>query len=239
MLTEEKDPHERVEGKPDPMNTLLNILPRIMPEYEKAMLKEFGWMHGYRGGLLADWQIKARLGLPEGNAFRLVIDQFSPAVKEKGQISYGLSSYGYDLRLGTKFRIFANTGGAIVDPLDFKESMLVPHEGVTCIIPPNAYVLAESLERFEIPEDVSCIVLGKSTYARCGIGLNMTPLEPGWRGIVTLEIANHTPLPARVHARQGIGQVLFFEGSAFCAIPYNRKRGSSYQDQEGLVLPRA
>lgn len=197
-------------------------------------------------GLLADHQIKARLCMPATNDQRLVIRPFSEAVSEPGKVSWGLSSYGYDLRVGTKYLIFSDVLGTIVDPLTlkqevdakFRQNQYCEHEGPDCIIPPNSFVLAESLEYFEIPRDVSCVVLGKSTYARCGINLNMTPLEPEWRGVVTIEIANLTRLPARIHSNQGIGQVLFLKGDSVCQKSYADKR-SRYQDQTGLELPSA
>lgn len=197
-------------------------------------------------GLLADHQIRSRLSLPKGDPSRLVISPFSESESPDGQISWGLSSYGYDLRVGTKYLIFSDVLGTVIDPLTlrreikerFEANKYVKHEGDDCIVPPNSFVLAESLEYFEIPRDCSCIVLGKSTYARCGINLNMTPLEPEWRGIVTIEIANLTRLPGRIHSNQGIGQVLFLKGDAICEKSYADKKGR-YQDQTGLTLPHA
>ena len=334
-----------------------NVLERSRERYG-SHLRKLSRYNDFGPGILADWQIEERTRLPVGHPFRLEIEPFSPPVKVAGTVSFGLSSYGYDLRLGRKFRVFQNpppvvnpmshvqaawvaglidgegclhystketsagiryprisvgmtclktltmlknitgAGGVcsknggkprisghlpqwawavgktravlqillqimpymttkrqqaeemlsrsygkagcatVVDPKTITDEMLTPHEGDSCIIPPNAFILAESLETFRIPEDVLCIVMGKSTYARVGINLPMTPLEPGWRGVVTIEIANSTPLPARVHAGEGIGQVLFLEGSAPCRLPYNRKANPSYQDQTGLVLSK-
>lgn len=189
-------------------------------------------------GLLADWQIHARLGLPSSDPARLRIDPFASGTKVPGRPSWGLSSYGYDLRLGRKYKVFSNAQALCIDLRTFTADQLPTVEGDTCVIPPNAYVLAETLEWLEMPEDVLGIVLGKSTYARAGTGLNMTPIEPGWRGKITLEIANHTPLPAVIHSGDGIGQILFFQGSAPCSVPYNRKASPCYQDQQGVMGPR-
>jgi dCTP deaminase len=189
-------------------------------------------------GVLADWQIRERLNLPRGASGRLVIDPFADTTKEPGKVSWGLSHYGYDMRLGRKFLIFTDTAAVEVDPLNFRPERFVRYEGDSCLVPPNSFVLAESLEYFEIPADCICVVSGKSTYARCGIGLTMTALEPGWKGVVTIEIANHTRLPARVWSEQGIGQVLFLKGDAACERTYADKLHAMYQDQPGLTLPR-
>lgn len=191
-----------------------------------------------RGGVLSDEQIQERIALPADNPFCLRIDPFVLGTKIEGRPSYGLSSYGYDIRLGRKFRVFSNMSGHVLDVRDFKESALTPLESECCIIPPNAYVLAETLEYFKIPEDVIAICLNKSTYCRAGIGLNMSPLEAGWKGVLTLEIANHTPLPNRIWAGDGIGQILFLEGSRPCKTPYNKKGHPQYQNQKGLTLPK-
>jgi dCTP deaminase len=190
-------------------------------------------------GLLADFQIEARTKLDEGNPHRLVIEPFFRGDCPDGVISYGLTSYGYDIRLGDKFLLFTDTAAVEVDPKRMNKDRFVFTEGVdSVLIPPNSFVLAESMERVEIPEDCLAIVLGKSTYARCGINLNMTPLEPGWKGIVTIEIANMTRLPARVYAREGIGQVIFLAGAAKCRKHYGLKKGAKYQNQTGLTMPR-
>lgn len=197
-------------------------------------------------GLLPDWRIRQRVHLPEGDPRKMVISPFAEQTKVDGKISWGLSSYGYDLRLGRKYLIFSDVLGMVVDPLTFRQEIedrkrhhkYVEHEGDNCLIPPNSFVLAESLETLRIPRDVLAIVLGKSTYARCGIHLTMTPLEPEWLGIVTIEISNATRLPARVHSEQGIGQAIFLSGEP-CEKSYADKQGASYQDQKGLTLPRA
>lgn len=190
-------------------------------------------------GALADWQIRQRLSLEEGNPERLVITPFHEGECPEGVISYGLSSYGYDCRLGSKYLLFTDTAAVEVDPKRMNKDRFVYQEGVdSCLIPPNSFVLAESLEYVEIPQDCIALVLGKSTYARCGINLNMTPLEPGWKGIITIEIANMTRLPARVYSGEGIGQILFLKGSARCKRHYGNKKGAKYQGQTGLTLPR-
>ncbi len=154
-------------------------------------------------------------------------------------ISYGVSSYGYDMRVAPEFKIFTNVLSAVVDPKAFDSRSFVEFEGDTCIVPPNSFALARSVEYFRIPRNVLTICVGKSTYARCGIITNVTPFEPEWEGHVTLEISNTTPLPARVYADEGICQVLFFEADAddICEISYADKRGK-YQRQTGVTLPR-
>jgi dCTP deaminase len=152
-------------------------------------------------------------------------------------ISYGLSSYGYDLRVADQFRLFTNVYGAVVDPKQFDPRGLVEVESDVCLIPPNSFALALSVETFRIPGNVMTICLGKSTYARCGIIVNVTPLEPGWEGRVVLEISNTTPLPARVYAGEGLAQVLFFESDEPCDISYATRHGK-YQGQHEIVLPR-
>jgi dCTP deaminase len=152
-------------------------------------------------------------------------------------ISYGLSSYGYDIRVGNEFMVFTNVHGATVDPKAFNENSFVRIQGNECIIPPNSFALARSVEHFVIPREVITICVGKSTYARCGIIVNVTPFEPGWHGYVTLEISNTTPLPAKIYANEGICQVIFFEGKEVCEVSYADRAGK-YQAQEGIVLPR-
>jgi dCTP deaminase len=156
--------------------------------------------------------------------------------RQLGVISFGESSAGYDLRLGRKFLIFTNTAGCVVDPKRFDPTAFVKHDGDTCIIPPNSFALGESVEFIDVPRDVVVLVLGKSTYARCGVVTNFTPLEPGWRGKVTVEISNTTPLPARVYAGEGIAQALFLRLEAPCERDYGEK-GGRYQDQKGLTMP--
>ena len=151
-------------------------------------------------------------------------------------ISYGLSSYGYDLRVGNEFKVFTNLNNTIVDPKNFSESAFVHVEADTCIIPPNSFALACSVEYFRIPRDVLTVCIGKSTYARCGIIVNVTPFEPGWEGFVTLEISNTTPLPAKIYANEGLAQVLFYKGEESCEISYADRQGK-YMRQTKITLP--
>ena len=154
-----------------------------------------------------------------------------------GVISYGLSSYGYDIRVANEFKIFTNIGGTVVDPKNFDEKNVVDFVGDICIVPPNSFALARTVEYFKMPENVLAICLGKSTYARCGIIVNVTPFEPGFKGHITIEISNTTPLPAKIYANEGIAQVLFLEGDEPCAVSYADKKGK-YQNQKGITLPR-
>ncbi|MFC1894818.1 dCTP deaminase [Candidatus Dependentiae bacterium] len=151
-------------------------------------------------------------------------------------VSYGLSSYGYDIRVSDEFKIFTNVLSSIVDPKKFDENSFVNVQGDVCIVPPNSFALARSIEYFKIPRDVLTICLGKSTYARCGIIVNVTPFEPEWEGHVTLEISNTTPLPAKIYANEGIAQVIFFKGKESCAVSY-AQRGGKYMKQKGITLP--
>lgn len=166
-----------------------------------------------------------------------MIEPFVDEQVREGIISYGLTSYGYDMRVTNHFKVFTNVFNALVDPKNFSPRSFVDIESDHIDIPPNSFALAQSYERFRIPRNVSCIVIGKSTYARCGILINITPLEPEWEGYVTIEISNTTPLPARIYANEGIGQVLFFEGDEECERSYADKKGK-YQGQVGIVLPR-
>ncbi len=152
-------------------------------------------------------------------------------------VSYGTSSYGYDVRCSREFKIFTNINSAIVDPKDFDDNSFVDLEADVCIIPPNSFALARTVEYFRIPRKVLTICLGKSTYARCGIIVNVTPLEPEWEGHVTLEFSNTTPLPAKIYANEGVAQMLFFESDEECDISYKDKNGK-YQGQTGVVTPR-
>ncbi len=157
---------------------------------------------------------------------------------EQGRvISYGTSSYGYDIRCSDEFKIFTNINSAIVDPKNFDENSFVDFVGAVCIIPPNSFALARTVEYFRIPRNVLTVCLGKSTYARCGIIVNVTPFEPEWEGHVTLEFSNTTPLPAKIYANEGIAQVLFFESDEACETSY-RDRGGKYQGQTGVTLPK-
>ena len=170
-----------------------------------------------------------------------MIEPFEPtqvkSLQGRKVVSYGTSSYGYDIRCSTDFKIFTNINSTIVDPKDFDEKNFVDFRGEVCIIPPNSFALARTVEYFRIPRNVLTICLGKSTYARCGIIVNVTPLEPEWEGHVTLEFSNTTPLPARVYANEGIAQVLFFQSDEVCEVSYADKKGK-YQKQQGLTLPR-
>ena len=153
-------------------------------------------------------------------------------------ISYGTSSYGYDVRCANEFRIFTNINSAVVDPKNFSEESFVHYTGDVCIIPPNSFALARTVEYFKIPRNVLTVCLGKSTYARCGIIVNVTPFEPEWEGHVTLEFSNTSPLPAKIYANEGVAQVLFFESDEECEISY-KDRGGKYQGQRGVTLPKA
>lgn len=166
-----------------------------------------------------------------------MIEPFVDGQVRDGVISYGLSSYGYDIRVSTEFKIFTDVFTATVDPKAFDPRSFVDWEGETCTIPPNSFALARSVEYFRIPRNVLTVCVGKSTYARCGIIVNVTPFEPEWEGHVTLEISNTTPLPARIYANEGIAQVLFFESDEPCTRSYADK-GGKYQAQQGLTLPR-
>ena len=152
-------------------------------------------------------------------------------------ISYGTSSYGYDVRCSTQFKIFTNIHSATVDPKSFDESSFINIESDVCVIPPNSFALASTIEYFKIPEDVLTICLGKSTYARCGIIVNVTPLEPEWEGHVTLEFSNTTSLPAKIYANEGVAQMLFFQSDERCLVSY-KDRGGKYQGQTGVTLPK-
>ena len=168
-----------------------------------------------------------------------MIEPFQESQVGDGAISYGVSSYGYDMRVANEFRIFTNIHSSVVDPKNFVDSSFVEFEGDICVVPPNSFALARSVEYFRIPRNVLTICVGKSTYARCGIITNVTPFEPEWEGFVTLEISNTTPLPARIYANEGIAQVLFFEADAddVCETSYADKKGK-YQAQTGVTLPR-
>lgn len=177
-------------------------------------------------GVLPDWMIEAGVK----------IVPFAPQKHRPGVISYGLTSYGYDVRVDRRFKVFTNVWGNTVDPKHFDPKSFVDFEADECIIPPNSFALAETVEYFEIPRDVLGVCLGKSTYARCGIIINVTPLEPEWRGRVTIEISNTTPLPAKIYAGEGIAQMLFLKGVGICQVSYADK-GGKYQGQAGLTLP--
>lgn len=166
-----------------------------------------------------------------------MIEPFVDGQIREGVISYGVSSYGYDLRVANEFKIFTNVFSAVVDPKNFDPKSMVDFTGDVCIIPPNSFALARSVEYFRIPRGVLTICIGKSTYARCGIIVNVTPFEPAWQGYVTLEISNTTPLPAKIYANEGLAQVLFFEADEECEVSYADKKGK-YQNQQSIVLPK-
>ncbi|WP_374765138.1 dCTP deaminase [Yunchengibacter salinarum] len=166
-----------------------------------------------------------------------MIEPFQDGQVRGDCISYGLSSYGYDARVAPEFKIFTNVDSAIVDPKNFSPKSFVDRNQDVCIIPPNSFALARTVEYFRIPDDVLVICLGKSTYARCGIIVNVTPLEPGWEGHVTLEFSNTTPLPARIYANEGVAQFLFLQGNEPCETSYKARAGK-YQGQRGVTLPR-
>ncbi len=166
-----------------------------------------------------------------------MIEPFVDQQVREGAISYGVSSYGYDLRVSDEFKIFTNVRSAIVDPKNFADESFVDFRGDVCIIPPNSFALSRSVEYFRIPRQVLTVCLGKSTYARCGLIVNVTPFEPEWEGYVTLEISNTTPLPAKVYANEGLAQVLFFEADEVCELSYADKKGK-YQGQMGVTPPR-
>lgn len=166
-----------------------------------------------------------------------MIEPFEEKQVREGVISYGVSSYGYDMRVARSFRVFTNVNSTLVDPKEFDDRSFVIYEGDVCIIPPNSFALATSVEYFRIPRNVMTLCVGKSTYARCGIITNVTPFEPEWEGHVTLEISNTTPLPAKIYGGEGIAQVLFFESDEECETSYADKKGK-YQKQLGVTLPR-
>jgi len=159
------------------------------------------------------------------------------SVEEKRIVSYGTSSYGYDIRCSTEFKIFTNINAAVVDPKAFDASSFIEFHGEVCIIPPNSFVLARTIEYFRIPRNVLTLCVGKSTYARCGIIVNVTPFEPEWEGYATLEFSNTTPLPAKIYANEGVAQVIFFQSEEECEISYKDRKGK-YQGQTGVTLPR-
>jgi dCTP deaminase len=166
-----------------------------------------------------------------------MIEPFEDRQVRKGVISYGLSSYGYDIRVADEFKVFTNINSTVVDPKHFDARSFVDIRAEVCIIPPNSFALAKTVEYFRIPRDVLTVCVGKSTYARCGLIVNVTPFEPEWEGFVTLEISNTTPLPAKIYANEGIAQVLFFQSDEPCEVSYADKKGK-YQGQQGLTLPR-
>jgi len=166
-----------------------------------------------------------------------MITPFCEGLIGEGVVSYGLSSYGYDIRVSDEFKIFTNINAEVVDPKDFNQNNVVDFKGDVCIVPPNSFALARTIEYFKMPRDTLAICLGKSTYARCGIIVNVTPFEPGFEGHITIEISNTTPLPAKIYANEGIAQVLFLQGDEQCETTYADRSGK-YQSQTGITLPR-
>jgi dCTP deaminase len=185
-----------------------------------------------RGSMIKSDRWIRRMALEKG-----MIEPFEERQVRQGVISYGLSSYGYDIRIADSFKIFTNVFNTVVDPKVFDPRSFVDFKGAACVIPPNSFALGRSIEYFRIPRNVMTVCLGKSTYARCGIITNVTPFEPEWEGFVTLEVSNTTPLPARIYANEGIAQVLFFESDETCAVSYADRQGK-YQAQQGIELPR-
>ena len=183
------------------------------------------------GRILVDWEIREYC-----KKYRM-LDPFEERLKREGVISYGLSSMGYDIRVTDEFKVFTNLKQAVVDPKEFDPNSFIDFKGPVCTIPPNSFTLARSVEYFRMPRSVLGICLGKSSYARCGIVVNITPLEPGWEGHLTIEISNTTPLPARIYSFEGIAQVLFFESGSLPEVTYADRRGK-YQGQQGITLPK-
>ena len=181
--------------------------------------------------VLSDKSIK-KLAVEES-----MISPFEDKQVRDGKISYGLSSFGYDARVSEEFKIFTNVNSEIVDPKDFKSTNFVTKNGPVCVIPPNSFALARTVEHFKIPKNVLVICLGKSTYARCGIIVNVTPLEPGWEGHVTLEFSNTTPLPAKIYANEGVAQFIFLKGNETPEVTYADRKGK-YMGQTGVTLPK-
>jgi dCTP deaminase len=180
--------------------------------------------------------IKSDRWIREMAQTRGMIEPFEEKQVSVGRISYGVSSYGYDIRVGTDFKIFTNVFSSVVDPKNFDPESFVDYHGDVATIPPNSFALAASMEYMRVPDDVLCVCVGKSTYARCGIITNVTPLEPGWEGHITLEISNTTTLPARIYGGEGLVQVLFFQGDERCETSYADRNGK-YQGQTGITIP--
>ena len=181
--------------------------------------------------------LKSDKWIREKSINEAMITPFCEGLVGEGVVSYGLSSYGYDIRVTDEFKIFTNINAEVVDPKDFNENNVVDFKGDICIVPPNSFALARTVEYFKMPKDTLAICLGKSTYARCGIIVNVTPFEPGFEGHITIEISNTTPLPAKIYANEGIAQVLFLQGDEACETTYADRKGK-YQSQTGITLPR-
>jgi dCTP deaminase len=181
--------------------------------------------------------LKADSWIREKSLKEAMITPFVDRLAGEGIVSYGLSSYGYDVRVSDEFKIFTNINATVVDPKSFDRANVVDFAGDVCIVPPNSFALARTVEYFKMPRDVLAICLGKSTYARCGIIVNVTPFEPEFEGHITIEISNTTPLPAKIYANEGIAQVIFFEGDEPCETTYKDRKGK-YQSQTGITLPK-
>jgi dCTP deaminase len=181
--------------------------------------------------------IKSDIWIENMSLEEKMIEPFENKQVRNGKISFGLSSFGYDIRVSDEYKIFTNVNSSIIDPKEFDPNSFVDFKGEVCIVPPNSFALARSVEYFKIPRDVLTICVGKSTYARCGIIVNVTPFEPEWEGYVTLEISNTTPLPAKIYSNEGLCQVLFFQSDENCRTSYKDKAGK-YQKQSGITLPR-
>jgi dCTP deaminase len=181
--------------------------------------------------------IKSDRWIRKMSAEQDMINPYTDGKNKPGSISYGVSSYGYDIRVADEYKIFTNVNNSIIDPKNFDANSFVDFKGEVCIVPPNSFALARSVEYFKIPRKVLTICVGKSTYARCGIIVNVTPFEPEWEGYVTLEISNTTPLPAKIYSNEGLCQVLFFESDEDCEISYKDKSGK-YLKQVGITLPK-
>jgi dCTP deaminase len=207
-----------------------SLLPQHQPNMEARVAQPATWQ-------TTGMSIKSDRWIRKMAQQHDMINPFTEKQVRTGVISYGLSSYGYDLRVSDEFKIFTNVNNALVDPKHFDEKSFVSIQSDVCIVPPNSFALARSVEYFKIPRDVLTICVGKSTYARCGIIVNVTPFEPEWEGFVTLEISNTTPLPAKIYANEGLCQILFFQSDEPCETSYKDKKGK-YQDQQGIVLPK-
>ena len=204
----------------------------MRPERISGLPKELSAGAGKSmGRILVDWEIRDYV-----KKYRM-LEPFEESLKRDGVISYGLSSMGYDIRVTDEYKIFTNVRQAVVDPKQFNPDSFIDYKGATCVIPPNSFALARSIEYFRLPRSVMGLCLGKSSYARCGIVVNITPLEPGWEGHLTIEISNTTPLPARIYSFEGIAQVLFFEAGSLPEVTYADRKGK-YQGQQGITLPK-
>ncbi len=197
----------------------------------ESVREKTGYPGFAKGALLTDREIKAYV-----ERFRM-LEPFSDHLNSKGVISWGLSSMGYDIRIANEFKVFTNVWNSMVDPKAFDEKSFIDIKADVCVIPPNSFALARTVEYFRIPRNVLTVTMGKSTYARCGLIVNVTPFEPEWEGYAVLEISNTTPLPAKIYANEGIAQVLFFATEEPCSVSYADRKGK-YQNQRSIVLPK-